>query len=209
MKVINDQILMSYVDGELDEAMTRTVEAELGENAALRARVQGYRHNDSLLKAAFRQSMLENQHPVTLPLPMLRRTRASASRWGYLPLALAASIATLAIGAVIGFAAIDSLVERKLARHVEMNQRDLRAIDSTRTEALEKKVSGTEVSWNSTESGNYGIFLPVRTWRTKSGQFCRELEETTSIDGVDTTQYGIACRTNDGNWKVRVRYYPG
>lgn len=208
MKVINDQILMSYVDGELDEAMTRAVEAELGENAALRARVQDYRRNDSLLKAAFKQSMLEGQRPVTFPFPVPGRTEASTSRWGYLPLALAASIAILAIGAVTGFAVIDSLVEHKLARRVEMNQRDLRAIDSTRTEALEKKVSGTEVSWKSPDSGNFGIFVPVRTWRTKTGQFCREFEGTTSIDGIDTTQYGVACRTNDDHWKVRVRYYP-
>lgn len=209
MIVIDDRILMSYVDGELDEATTREFEAQLTRDAALRAAVDDYRQNDSLLRAAFKQSDSRDDQAGAFLLAAPGKAKISAKRWGALPLALAASIAVLAIGAVTGLAVLDSLVEREFDRRTAMNQLDLLEIDQTRTEGLEKNVSGTEVRWKNPENGNFGLFLPVQTWRTKAGQFCREFEESTSISGVSETEYGVACRGKDGQWKVRIRYYPG
>ena len=209
MNTIDDNILMSYVDGELDDDDAREFEARLAQDADLRALVRDYRQNDSLLRAAFKQSMLAREQAVEPSSRVSAKSDGGTNRWGPLPLALAASFAILAIGAVIGLTVIDTYVEREFDRRAEMSSRDSSAMIRARDEALEKKVSGSEVSWKNPDSGSFGNFVPTKTWRTKTGQYCREFEKAKYAGGVSTTEYGVACRINDGHWKVRVRYYPG
>lgn len=211
MKAFDDSTLMAYLDGELDDSAASEVESRSIADPELSARIEEFRRSDDLLRAAFNQSMLEAVPPKPAPRAVnaeKKRVRKIQRQWGPLPLALAASLAVLLIGGFTGLAMLDTLVEREFERQAFIKAKDNQAMVQARMNALEKEISGTEVSWTNPDSGNFGKMIPVKTWRTKSGQYCREFQESTTIDGVPNVERGVACRTDDGLWKVRLRYYP-
>jgi len=80
--------------------------------------------------------------------------------------------------------------------------------DGTLQRTLEKTVSGTEVAWQNPDSGHSGVIAPTRTMQRVDGSFCREYRETTLIKGAADHRYGIACRQQNGVWKVRYEILP-
>jgi surface antigen len=68
--------------------------------------------------------------------------------------------------------------------------------------ALETAPTGSSSTWQNPDSGNYGTFTPTDTYRTTSGQYCREYEQTIYIDGSPRQAYGTACRLPDGTWRI-------
>lgn len=69
---------------------------------------------------------------------------------------------------------------------------------------LETGRSGQTVVWNNPDSGTVTQVTPVRTYRTASGQYCREYTTTGTIGGYQEDLYGTACRQQDGSW-LRVQ----
>lgn len=211
MKAVDDNTLMAYLDGELDEATAREVEALASSDPQLDARIQDFRQSDALLRTAFNHvivgiapsnALLEgtNLHKA--------RKRKTARQWAPLPIALAASLAILLLGGITGFAMLDSLVEREFERQALIKAKDMQAMAQARAKALESEISGTKVSWANPDSGNSGTMMPVQTWRTKTGQYCREFQESITIDGTVRVERGVACRSDQGLWKVRLQYFP-
>jgi hypothetical protein len=69
-------------------------------------------------------------------------------------------------------------------------------------QALETMLSGEQVSWQSERKDYKGTVEPLRTFRDKSGQYCRDYAETFD-DG--TRLYRVAataCRSRDGKWRA-------
>ncbi len=209
IKAIEDSTLMAYLDGELDEVAASEIEALLASDPELKSKVQDFRQCDALVRAAFGQDIsgAGRSTPIMLNAQGKRETR-TLKQWAPLPIALAASLAVLLIGGMTGLTMLDSLVKREFERQALIKEKDNQAIAEARTSALEGKISGTEVSWTNPDSGNFGTMIPVKTWRTKTGQYCREFEESITIDGAINVERGVACRTEDGKWKVRLRYFP-
>jgi len=83
-----------------------------------------------------------------------------------------------------------------------MDAADRREAQKASQQALEKSPSGTAVAWHNPDSGHAGTVTPVRTFQKKSGQYCREYQQTVTIDGREQQAYGTACRQPDGNWKI-------
>ena len=211
MKAIDDSTLMAYLDGELDDAAAGEVETRVASDPELRSKMEGFRRSDDLLRAAFSQCMLEATPPKLASTGLNSKKqlpRKTRRHWGPLPIALAASLAVLLIGGLTGVAVLDTLVEREFERQALIKAKDEQSMVHARMNALESEISGTEVSWTNPDSGNFGKMVPVRTWRTKSGQYCREFQESITIDGATNVERGVACRTDDGLWKVRMRYFP-
>ncbi len=211
MKAIDDSTLMAYLDGELDEGTAREVEALVASDAQLDATIQGFRQSDALLRTAFNHVMFGTSPSTALPEELnleKARKRKSVRPWAPLPVAMAASLAILLIGGITGYAMLDSLVEREFERHALIKEKDKQAMTRARANALEREISGTKVSWTNPDSGNSGTMIPVQTWRTKTGRYCREFQESITIDGTDRVERGVACRADDGFWKVRLRYFP-
>ena len=75
-------------------------------------------------------------------------------------------------------------------------------------QSLEGRPSGVPWSWIDDASGETGRVVPVSSYRSESGRFCREFEEVRVVDGASRREAGVACRGEDGRWRVRVRYYP-
>jgi anti-sigma factor RsiW len=101
-----DEILVGYVDGELDPAMAARLEADMVRDPELRRRVEIFRSTSHFMRAAFEPASSE---PVPRKLlEAVHRARfgggaAGGGRWRRAGLALAASIALLVAGAVGGF----------------------------------------------------------------------------------------------------------
>jgi surface antigen len=99
-------------------------------------------------------------------------------------------------GAVIGGALLGGLVGNML------DQRDKRLQAEAAQRALESTPSGKSVAWNNPDSGHSGTITPVKTYQS-GGAYCREYQQTVTIDGKQEKAYGTACRQPDGSWKVQ------
>lgn len=70
-------------------------------------------------------------------------------------------------------------------------------------QAFETARTGTAVSWRNPDSGNSGVIVPQGTYQTASGQYCREFQQTVTVQGESQQAYGTACRQPDGSWKIQ------
>jgi surface antigen len=96
---------------------------------------------------------------------------------------------------VIGGALLGGLVGNYL------DDRDKKMAADSAHRALESAPSGQSVAWNNPDSGHSGTVTPVRTYQS-GGTYCREYQQTVTIDGKPQQSYGTACRQPDGSWKI-------
>lgn len=68
--------------------------------------------------------------------------------------------------------------------------------------ALEDNRSGTSTSWHNPDGDNSGTTMPIRTFQTADGVYCREFQQTIIIDDQPQEGYGTACRQPDGSWQI-------
>jgi anti-sigma factor RsiW len=97
---ISEDSLHAYVDAALPPAERTVVEAWLAENPEARARAQAYAEQKQALRALF-DPILDEPLPVKLQ-QAAAAGRPAPSRW---PLRLAAGVATLACGVLLGWVA--------------------------------------------------------------------------------------------------------
>ncbi|WP_269584929.1 hypothetical protein [Roseibium sp. Sym1] len=83
-----------------------------------------------------------------------------------------------------------------LAAHME-TERILLA--QTVQEALETKVSGEPVLIGQ-EGAWSEVLTPIKTYRSKSGHWCRQYLRQTTFGGLDLSIRGTACRDVNGTW---------
>ena len=82
-----------------------------------------------------------------------------------------------------------------------MTDLDVQMAERTLQFALEAEVSENSRVWRNPQSGAVGSVTPVRTYRTVSGLFCREFEETITTNGNTETYRDTACRDRQGVWR--------
>jgi surface antigen len=99
-------------------------------------------------------------------------------------------------GAVLGGALLGGLAGNML------DQRDKRIAAETQQRALETAPTGKQVAWTNPDTGHTGTVTPTRTYQSGNG-YCREFQNTVTIDGKKENAYGTACRQPDGSWKVQ------
>ena len=85
---------------------------------------------------------------------------------------------------------------------LSLDRADQLAMQKTTNLALEKSKSGTAVAWRNPDSGNRGTVTPRPVYKSNSGQYCREFQQTVTIGGKTAEAFGRACRQPDGNWKI-------
>lgn len=77
------------------------------------------------------------------------------------------------------------------------------AADAERSaQALERNRINQTASWHNPDTGRDIAVTPTRTFRSPSGQDCRDYTTVVVIDGRRETAQGTACRQGDGSWKV-------
>jgi surface antigen len=97
-------------------------------------------------------------------------------------------------------AAIGLLVGAEIGRNLD--EVDQMKAQQAQTAAASAPV-GETIAWNNPDSGNSGSYTTVRDGQSTSGEYCREFQETVTIDGKTESAYGVACRQPDGSWKIR------
>src|SRR5262249_2552934 len=122
-----------------------------------------------------------------------------------MPGALAASLALLILGGFSGYFLAGFQGERAEALVRESRLAERNAIGTAVSEAREKRLSGAPLEWQSSGARAHGAVPPTRTFRSATGEWCREYEEMVQYDdGTVEHRRGIACRTGDGEWKTRL-----
>ncbi len=104
------------------------------------------------------------------------------------PQAIAAGVI---LGGLIGGAIGDSL-----------DQMDRRYMAETAQKSLESSPNGKALVWQNPDNGHSGSLTPVKTFKTKNDVYCREFQQTVTIDGQSELASGTACRQGDGTWKI-------
>ena len=83
-----------------------------------------------------------------------------------------------------------------------LDRADKLAMQNSTQTALETGQSGAPVGWRNPDSGHSGTVTPQPAYQTATGQYCREFQQTVTIDGQTQSAYGTACRQPDGSWKI-------
>ncbi|MCB1744565.1 MAG: hypothetical protein KDK91_29630 [Gammaproteobacteria bacterium] len=117
---------------------------------------------------------------------------------------LAACIALLACGALSGALASHALWSKAPAMTGDAEAH----FESALQFSLENAVSGSSSDWSTGDQHGYGQIIPVSTYQNEHRQYCREFEEERVVNGVRRRSGGVACREDDGQWRLRIRYYP-
>lgn len=106
-------------------------------------------------------------------------------------------------GQLVGVAA-GTLLGALLGSEVgkSLDKADRSYMDRASQRAFETAPSGSQVSWRNPDSGNSGSVVPQPAYQTRSGDYCREFQQTISVGGDSQQGYGTACRQPDGSWKI-------
>lgn len=83
-----------------------------------------------------------------------------------------------------------------------LDRADRLAMQQNAQYALEYTRTNQATGWRNPDTGNYGSVMPVETYQTSAGQYCREYLQTVVIGGQQQQAYGTACRQPDGSWKI-------
>ena len=114
---------------------------------------------------------------------------------GLLSAGLGASPAAIAGSVILGGLVGGAIGDR-------LDAADKRQASEAAARALESAPSGQSVAWNNPDTNHSGTVTPTNTYQSTSGQYCREYQQTITIDGQPHQSYGTACRQPDGSWKV-------
>lgn len=216
---IDDDELTAYLDGELDEARLREVEAAMAADPAFCAEIETLRTQSATLRAAFNE-------PMNQPVPDRLATAIDAAfaargaaqsgpsvlaktafyRWPLLG-SIAASLLAVVVGLSGAYYFAERQVELKIARLEAIRVTDQRMIEEAVVQALEMHVSGIPAQWANPDSGSRGMVEPVRTFKISSGQWCREYVHKIELHGWQErseVRRAIACREADGQWQTRM-----
>ncbi len=80
--------------------------------------------------------------------------------------------------------------------------RDRQYNNATAQKSLETQPTGTTSTWVNPDSGHQGSITPTRTWQREDGTYCRDFEQTITVEGKTQQATGTACRQPDGTWQI-------
>lgn len=195
MTHLDIELLMAYVDNELDDSTKEDVEALLERDPEATAIVERFRQSRALLHESFDEilnypvpdhlvSTIRN-HRTERKMASITSLFTHSNRFSTAALALAASV-VLIIGVVTGY-----LIENQ-----PVNYQTSAPTTELLQQALESELSGTKRTDDETGQS----VTPMLTFSMESGQICREYERQSQ----KTLLFGVACRSSEGEWQTRV-----
>lgn len=81
-----------------------------------------------------------------------------------------------------------------------MEDSDWSLYDNTAREALADSPDGGQKNWSNPDTGASGIVRPTRSFRTQTGQYCRDYRATVAVSDMVQSGDGTACLGSDGVW---------
>jgi len=104
-------------------------------------------------------------------------------------------LAAVAIGA-LGGAFLGNSIGSSL------DELDKMKVQQTSQYSLERNRNGDASAWYNPNNGNSGTVTPTNTVK-ENGKYCREYQQTVTINGKTQKAYGKACRQIDGSWNIK------
>lgn len=107
------------------------------------------------------------------------------------------------LGTVVG-AAVGAAIGNVIGGYFD--NRDLAPRDEAFYGAMQEPQERQPRRWQNAPTGNYGSITPYDTYRDpRTGQLCRDYEETYYRSGQTYRQVSRACQQRDGSWRVVSR----
>ncbi|MDH5411096.1 MAG: RT0821/Lpp0805 family surface protein [Alphaproteobacteria bacterium] len=104
-------------------------------------------------------------------------------------------IMAVAVGTLLG-----ALLGGEIGR--SMDRADQLAAEQAYQQARTAPI-GQPIAWENPDNGHYGSVTPVREGtHNRTGEYCREFQQTVTIGGRAEDAYGVACRQPDGSWRI-------
>lgn len=101
--------------------------------------------------------------------------------------------------AIIGGTLLGSMAGSSIG--ASLDKADMMYMQQSQVQAYQAPINETIV-WNNPESGNSGTITPTRDGTATNGTYCREFQQTVTIDGRTEAAYGRACQRPDGTWQI-------
>ena len=214
MTVLNDEILMAFVDGELSPEQEEEVCQLLAEDPAAQDTLAAMAKSRDLLRKAFTHVLEE---PV--PAKLLEAIRLTAQQEeediASPPAAKQTRIAQFTPKPALRWAAAITLIVGGMAAYLsssylgdgELGTAPIAAVDTFLDEALDNTASGMvfakAVDNAVGNSAKIREIMPRLSFRAEDGRYCREYEELLVVAGADTavSRLGVACR-DQGHWHI-------
>ena len=211
---------MAYVDGELSPADRRVVEAELADNADLRARLDAFEATGRRLGSVFDRALSEPVPPELLDLVRTAPMRASRSSGGPrvlgqakavlsglaspLPIWATATTAALlfAVGLILGLSLAGLSVNSGPGLHAFMEAEGNHVWARGPLAATLEALRSNETKQWQTTSGETATAMPILTFKDQTGHYCREYSVDVASD--DSVALGLACRNSAGRWSIVI-----
>ena len=199
--------LGAYLDGEATSDEAHATERSLFADPTALALLQGLRRDASALRCALDQRVATRPADRLLESISAAFERRQGRRSGLPPWCglAAACLAFLAIGVGSGLWLAREPAETGLP--LFETHRELAQLNADRAvrRALETLVSGQSIAWR--HGRDRGSVTPLRTYRSRSGHWCREYLRTTRLSGHLIAVRALACRGEEGDW-ITIRAEP-
>jgi surface antigen len=203
----DDRPLSEYLDGALGAAERNALKARLAAEPALAARLEAFRVAD---RAARDWSEAALADPSPGAVAIIRRRRPARRRQSAPWLVPAAAAVALV---VLGGFGVDRLVDWRVTEALDREHAeraaDMELLAHAMQVTMETQESDTPVTFRSDETGFQVTLVARRTWRSKSGHWCRQFVELFPGTAPEAAPVSIACRTHHGKWlrmKTELNY---
>ncbi|MET0529898.1 MAG: hypothetical protein ABW003_16460 [Microvirga sp.] len=197
----NDEILMAFADGELDETVAASVEQAMAKDPAIAQRIAGFLRSRRMIRLAYPEEALPDVPPELkaavlaqierfeaplqpqAPLEASVSRRASARGHWSIGFAMAAGVAALAFVAIGYMAGRQGASSQSPGPIAQLSDPEISRV-------LSESASGQE------QALPFGRMRVISTFRVANGSLCREFRLQVSAGSSDA----IACHA-DG-WTV-------
>ena len=198
--ILNHDLLVAYVDGELPSARVAAVEAALMHDAEAWNTVRLLRLSANAAARAFAPVLDEAIPQRLIAAAGIGPVRASVRDRAPWPLALAAGLAALAIGIGGGYLLRGmnaGYVPASLPAEDPLQERFEAALQGL----LDKGSAGASVTYESQPTGQGRIMLG-HAFVTGSGRSCLEFHRDETRGSSHSETDGLACKAADQSWSV-------
>jgi surface antigen len=83
-----------------------------------------------------------------------------------------------------------------------LDRADQLAMTQVTLQSLNTGQPGQVFTWSNPQTGHYGTVVPLHTYTSLEGSYCREYQQTIFVGGEAQHAYGTACRQPDGSWQI-------
>ncbi len=200
MNKLDDQVLLQYLDGDMDNQMISDLADQLARDSGGRDRLVELVGVQASLRAMAKGVMEEEIPPTLLAAVRKGGSRPLAGKFFlFPPLRYAAVVCLMVVGFLFGRTA----GEERLPLDSALFPVIPAALEQVVNATLEFEPSGATQVWQDGQQKYHARVIPVRTFRDEKGEFYR-MYYLELVRGENSRSYvGIALRTGNKTWQTR------